>query len=384
MALNKLYPKTPGPKDFRPINIMSQGMKLKETRFADKLYSYLEKRLFRGQTGSVPKMGCLVNQVRVVDRIKLRTENTSDTRQVMYGLFIDFSSAYNTILHSKLFDRLQKVLEKEEIDYIKALYSRNRIRLGKFSFVPNIGVAQGSVISPALFDIYMEDLLKKVENTGVSVQDIFAYADDVLILCPSLSQLREVINLIRSWSKENNLFLNEKKSGIVPFQQRRGKDMGPFTLFEEKQVPIDKKSGKCKTVKVPKSQTYEGFPVLHEYKYLGLWLDYRLQLKHQFSHIRQKVLYLSNKLYPMLIHCSLETRSNLWSVMCRPLTEQTFSLFQSEQSESNRKALLNIMRITFRKMTLLNTRVENKVVEKFIGYDFINKCSKAVHIARWK
>ena len=361
---------------------MPQGVKLKETRFADKLYGHLTNRLFRGQTGFVPGMGCLVNQVRAINRIKLRTENPNK-KQVVYGLFIDFSSAYNTILHTKLFERLEQVLDKKEIEYLKALYSRNRIKLGEYSFTPNIGVAQGSIISPALFDIYIEDLLKKIENLGVNIEDIFAYADDVLILCSSLDEVKRVIDFIRKWSLENNLFINEKKSGIVPFQQRRGKEMSKFTLFEEKTI-INNKTGKSKTIKVPKTQTYEGFPVLHEYKYLGLWLTYRLQMKHQNQHIREKTRYIATKLYPMLTHCSLETRTNLWTILCRPLIEQTFALFEAEHSKSNKKLILGTIRTTFRKMTLISTRVENAVIEKFMNYDFIGRCNESVRKAKQK
>jgi len=368
VALNKLYPKIPGPKDFRPINIMPQGVKLKEARFAGKLYNYCSKELFRGQTGFVPNMGCLVNQTRAINRIKLRTEKN---KQLVYGLFIDFSSAYNTILHSKLFERLKKVLEENEIEYIKALYSRNKIRLGEHVCVPNIGVAQGSIISPALFNIYLEDLLKKIEVQGVNMEDILAYADDVLVLCTSLYELRKVIEVIRTWSSENNLKLNEKKSGIVAFQPRHGK-------------------GKHFTLKLYKSEdqkeekTFEGFPVLQKYKYLGLWLDEKLQMKPQLEHIKQKTNYISNKLYPMLHHCSLETRTNLWSLMCRPLLEQTFALFESEQSKSNKESLLCVTRTTFRRMTLLSKRVENKIIEKFINYDFLENCRKAARTAKSK
>jgi len=369
VALNKLYPKIPGPKDFRPINIMPQGIKLKEARFAGKLYHYCTKKLFRGQTGFVPNMGCLVNQTRAINRIKLRTENNS--RQIVYGLFIDFSSAYNTILHSKLYERLQAVMGINEVEYLKALYSRNKIRLGEHSFTPNIGVAQGSIISPALFNVYLEDLLKKIEAYGVNMEDILAYADDVLVLCTSIHELRKVIEIVRKWSSENNLKLNEKKSGIVPFQPRKGKQKY-FTLKPgNPNNPLEEK-------------TFEGFPVLQKYKYLGLWLDEKLQMKNQIQHIKQKTNYISHKLYPMIYHCSLETRINLWDLMCRPLIEQTFALFEAEQSRSNQEALLRIVRTTFRRMTLLSNKVENTTIEKFLNYDFIENCRKAVAIAREK
>ena len=94
-------------------------------------------------------MGITVNQVRAVQRIVERT----CAKKRVYGLFIDFSNAYNTVLHTKLFKRLQRVLNEDEIQFQKAIYSRLKIKLGSKSFKPNIGVAQGSVISPAMFSI---------------------------------------------------------------------------------------------------------------------------------------------------------------------------------------------------------------------------------------
>ena len=108
------------------------------------------------------------------------------------------------------------MLDKIEISFLRALYSRDVVKLGNQSFKPSVDVVQGSVISPALFDIYSEGLLKKIEAAGIDREDIMAETDDVLVLCTSLNQLRTVISLIRDWSKEN-IHLNEKKSGIVPF-----------------------------------------------------------------------------------------------------------------------------------------------------------------------
>ncbi len=96
-------------------------------------------KLHVSQVGFVAHNGITVNQVRLIDRVKLRTGKGRHA----YGLFVDFSSAYNTILHSKLYKKLEKVLEKNEIELIKAIYSRTRIKLGEEAFTPNIGVAQG-------------------------------------------------------------------------------------------------------------------------------------------------------------------------------------------------------------------------------------------------
>ena len=71
-------------------------------------------------------MGITVNQMRLVQRVK----EITNTKRHCFGLLIGFSSAYNTILHTKLFKRLEKVISKDEIQLIKAMYSRTKIRLG--------------------------------------------------------------------------------------------------------------------------------------------------------------------------------------------------------------------------------------------------------------
>lgn len=211
MALNKVHPNTPEATQFRPITITSPWIKTLEARLYPKLKAYMTDTLHRGQTGFVPGMGIMVNQMRLIERISEKAQKG----RVTYGLFIDFSNAYNTILHTKLYERLHGVLTEDEIQLIKALYSRQRIRLGKEEFTPNVGVAQGSIISPALFNIYSEDLYNALEEKAyINFQDLLGYADDLLIICSSKHQLRQVINTIKEWSIVNNLGLNAKKSGV--------------------------------------------------------------------------------------------------------------------------------------------------------------------------
>ena len=128
VPLNKVFPDVPSRKDIRPIAVQSPLVKLLEARFLPKLQEYLNSKLDRSQTGFVQKMGIQVNLVRALERITLRTKQSKP----VFGLFIGFSNAYNSIPHCLLFKKLRekKVLEEDEIIFLEQLYARYKIRIG--------------------------------------------------------------------------------------------------------------------------------------------------------------------------------------------------------------------------------------------------------------
>jgi len=82
------------------------------------------------------------------------------------------------------------------------------------------------MLSPALFNIYLEPLLRELDRKlQILVHDIliFAYADDLLILTSNRNKIQTIIETIESFSYENGLKLNKSKSGIVEFIARHNK-----------------------------------------------------------------------------------------------------------------------------------------------------------------
>ena len=267
-----------------------------------KLQTYLKERLHRGQVGFVEGQDIYVNMWRALKRIdELRSEGKH-----VYCLFVDFSAAYNTVPHQALFKKLEGILNEEEIQLIRAIYSRMRIEMGKEGFRPNIGLAQGSVISPALFNIYAESMLIELEKHGWQVEDLLAYADDHLIICTSLEQLELAIQIIKGWSISENIKLNPDKSGIMEVTPKRRK--GRLNLIE----------------------SIEGIPIVKEYKYLGLILDQKLSgdthIKKLFGwkedggkrHLG-KIEFIKNNLRALISNISVDYRMNLWQLLIKPL-----------------------------------------------------------------
>jgi hypothetical protein len=71
------------------------------------------------QTGFVRKMGTTVNIQILLNKIHSTQKNAG-----LFLIFIDFKSAYNTILRHKLYERLleKNILEKDEIIFMENLH----------------------------------------------------------------------------------------------------------------------------------------------------------------------------------------------------------------------------------------------------------------------
>ena len=78
-------------------------------------------------------------------------------------------------------------------------------------------MVQGSVLSPFLFNIYLEEALnsskklKKVKSRG----DLLAFADDMLELTNSKPEKAEIIRNLEQLQPEWNLRMNKTKSQIL-------------------------------------------------------------------------------------------------------------------------------------------------------------------------
>lgn len=82
----------------------------------------------------------------------------------------------------------------------------------------NCGIRQGGILSPYMFAVYIDDIVSKVNATGVgcyfglSCFSIFLYADDMLLLAPSINALQKLLTVCENALFELDLSINVKKS----------------------------------------------------------------------------------------------------------------------------------------------------------------------------
>ena len=101
----------------------------------------------------------------------------------------------------------------------------NGVTLNAFSVLR--GVRQGGVLSPILFTLYIDDLLKELlqSNVGCYWENIFvgalAYADDLTLLAPSPSALRKLLAVCEKSDSELRLEFNSDKTQCIRFSRER-------------------------------------------------------------------------------------------------------------------------------------------------------------------
>ena len=88
------------------------------------------------------------------------------------------------------------------------------------------GVKQGGVLSPTLFAVYLDRLLRQIHTLGLGCfmgniyANAFAYADDVIILSPICSAMRKLIEICEQYSNEFCLSFNPNKCFLLVFCNR--------------------------------------------------------------------------------------------------------------------------------------------------------------------
>jgi len=87
--------------------------------------------------------------------------------------------------------------------------------------------------------------------------EVFAFADDLAIVGLTNKKLKQAMNITEEWTQANQMTINKKKSAII-YHRINGK-------------------------KLKKRREYHGYPIVSEYKYLGVVIDNKLSYKQHLE-----------------------------------------------------------------------------------------------------
>ncbi len=161
-------------------------------------------------------------------------------------LFIDYSSAFNTIVPTKLAVKLSDLgLNTSLCDWIQDFLTARPqvVKVSQFtsnSITLYIGAPQGCVLSPLFYSLYTHDCVSSHSSTS-----IITFANDTVVLGlinnnDEAAYLDEVERLT-SWCQDNCLSLNVSKTKelIVDFRKRQQR---PYTPLMISGTPVERVS----------------------------------------------------------------------------------------------------------------------------------------------
>ena len=162
--------------------------------------------------------------------IKSIIEDYKIKKKKLYAGFIDLRKAFDTIWRVGLFYKLLKCnIPKSIFDILLSMYANTTTRI-KFNcglseeFHSECGVKQGDVLSPLLFNIFINDIVKVLQSdssdpviiNGVSINCLL-YADDIVLLSNSKSGLQHSLNILSTFCNNWKLQVNVAKSKVIVF-----------------------------------------------------------------------------------------------------------------------------------------------------------------------
>ena len=158
----------------------------------------------------------------------------------VFACFLDASKAFDRLRYDKLFQiLLERKMPPILIRSLLDMYERQTVRTvwkNCHSSYFNIinGIRQGGVISPLLFTVYADELIKAMERSQIGCHvghvymGIMCYADDMVLLCPSINGLQRMMYICENFGSDFGVMWNPKKSVCIRFTQ--SKAMKPFNV----------------------------------------------------------------------------------------------------------------------------------------------------------
>ncbi|TWW53378.1 putative RNA-directed DNA polymerase from transposon BS [Takifugu flavidus] len=241
--------------DFRPVALTSHLMKTLERLFLNLLRPQVQHAEDSLQFAYRDKVGVEDAIIYLLHRVHSHLDKGSGTARI---LFLDFLSAFNTIQSLVLQDNLlQMRVDPCLVAWISS-YLTDRPQFVRMkdttsdTVVSSISAPQGTMLSPILFTLYTSDFCYNSEMCHIQ-----KFADDTAIVgCIRDDEEEEYRCLVRdfvAWCHNNSLQLNTSKT---------------------KELVID--FGRDRPRPRPVQIGTEEVEGVQTYKYLGLWLDNRL------------------------------------------------------------------------------------------------------------
>ncbi|KAF7245142.1 Craniofacial development protein 2 [Varanus komodoensis] len=207
------------------IALISHASKVMLKILQARLQQYVDRELPEVQTGFRRGRGTR----DPIANIRWIMEKAREFQKNIYFCFIDYAKAFDCVDHNKLWQVLKEMAVPDHlICLLRNLYAGQEatVRTGHGTtdwFKIEKGVQQGCILSPCLFNVYAEHMMRKVgldeSPVGIKIAgrntNNLRYADDTTLMAESEEELKSLLMRVKEMSAKVGLKLNIRKTKIM-------------------------------------------------------------------------------------------------------------------------------------------------------------------------
>ena len=144
--------------------------------------------------------------------------------------FVDLRKAYETIYRNILWQKLNKIrINGNFYQSLKSVYENVKCSVhinGHYTdwFDVSSGLKQCCLLSPLIFNLYINDLTLALEAVGLGIDiegvsiSSLLYADDLALVAETEDNLQRMLDILSKWCDENKMQANLDKMKVVHFR----------------------------------------------------------------------------------------------------------------------------------------------------------------------
>ena len=231
-------------KNYRGISLLSIPGKVYGRILIEKVRSLTERLIGEEQCGFRSGRGC-VDQVFVM---KQMSEKFVDKNKSLYVAYMDLEKAYDRVDREAMWRVLSMYgINGQLLKAVQSLYEKSEacVRVCREEgewFEVGVGLRQGCVMSPWLFNLFMDAVMKEVRekagDVGVTLWDErrnvewkvdwLMFADDTVLLGDSEEKLERLVQEFGRVCRRRKLSVNETKSKIMKIGKNGEAEWGGY------------------------------------------------------------------------------------------------------------------------------------------------------------
>ena len=260
-------------KDYRPITLLSIIVKVLEKIILKRLQQQdaVNKWISRNQYGFQPGKSVTHALMNYISYVSTHLKQ----KKPIIAIHLDIEGAFNSVWKPVLINRLiENKCPKYLLNWCHDYMSNRKLEYKSKTFSTSIEVEkstpQGGSLSPFLWNIIIDPLIKIIEDKGIKAS---VFADDVAILVSGISwdeiarKSNKILQTIDKWASNNALNFNSEKSEFIQYSWTKGEGLTSDIILAGSKL---RKTNKL--------------------KYLGVMLTHKLQWKAHIKYVSDKAI----------------------------------------------------------------------------------------------